>query len=445
MELHFKLKQFLVFMLLCFLCYLILWILLDLLMFEKVTGRENHNIVKSHQLPPVDANDTEHVKQHEETLQPRVIVQQRDAISQNTRLHLINTNFTEVFKNVQIGKQPSVNGQEKHVISKSKQLPPKDPNLNENVKQLEVGIQPNITFSNRHDYSFIINNSNKCNSIENKKMFNTDQVFSVVFLIRSSVNNFERRLAIRRTWGMATNFDAVYLESVFLLGTMNNPSLQNRLVEENGFFHDILQADFLDSYYNCTVKLMMALQWVVKFCPSGSFYVFVDDDYYVSMHNLVRFLRNPFSYPDENAVVNQKIIGNVLKEQRHTDLDNNNEHLFYAGYLTDHYPFRSTNSKWYISNEEYPYDMYPPFINGGAHVMSTRAVHKFYYATFFVKRFRFDDVYIGIIAHSLEVKPMHCKYFLLGYNTELFEKAVVSHGFSDPTFLEETWKKLHIF
>ena len=41
----------------------------------------------------------------------------------------------------------------------------------------------------------------------------------------------------------------------------------------------------------------MGLKWAAKVCPDARFYAFVDDDYYVSTRNLLRFLRNPVNYP----------------------------------------------------------------------------------------------------------------------------------------------------
>ena len=42
---------------------------------------------------------------------------------------------------------------------------------------------------------------------------------------------------------------------------------------------------------------MMGLRWAAEQCPTARFYFFVDDDYYISTRNVLRFLRNPVNYP----------------------------------------------------------------------------------------------------------------------------------------------------
>lgn len=67
---------------------------------------------------------------------------------------------------------------------------------------------------------------------------------------------------------------------------------------ESKNYGDIVQADFIDNYFNNTIKTMMGFNWIVKYCPNSSFYLFSDDDMYVSIKNLLRFVRNPSHYPE---------------------------------------------------------------------------------------------------------------------------------------------------
>lgn len=54
-------------------------------------------------------------------------------------------------------------------------------------------------------------------------------------------------------------------------------------------------------------------------------------------------------------------------------------------------------SKWYLSLEEYPYHLFPPYVTAGAFVLSDSALKDIYYGSFFVKRFKFDDVFLGLV------------------------------------------------
>ena len=90
---------------------------------------------------------------------------------------------------------------------------------------------------------------------------------------------------------------------------------------------------------------------------------------------------------------------------------------FYAGAVVPIYhrtPHRNNsieNGKWKISIEEYKYNLYPPFINAGAYVMSQHTMKTMYLATHFVKKFPFDDVYYGIVAKKCGMKLFDSRNF----------------------------------
>lgn len=52
------------------------------------------------------------------------------------------------------------------------------------------------------------------------------------------------------------------------------------------------------------MKLNFDLYYLFFNVIRSRFYVFVDDDYYVSTRNLLRFLRNPLNYPGYLGIYN---------------------------------------------------------------------------------------------------------------------------------------------
>lgn len=181
-------------------------------------------------------------------------------------------------------------------------------NVAQYATELEMGITPDVTPYDQHNYEFIINNKNKCDI--NYIQFNRSEAaagnivsllpLNLVCLVKSAVPNFEKRKAIRNTWGSENQIDdSVQIRTIFLLGSPTNETyhLQRHIEEENDRFHDILQGDFIDEYYNNTIKTLMALHWAITFCTNGEFYFFVDDDYLVSIENRLVFLSNPMLYP----------------------------------------------------------------------------------------------------------------------------------------------------
>lgn len=70
-----------------------------------------------------------------------------------------------------------------------------------------------------------------------------------------------------------------------------------------------------------------------------------------------------------------------------------------------------SSSRWHLTLEEYPYNYFPRYMPAAAIVMSKQVVDDFYYASFYTKHFRFDDVFLGIMAHKMNIIPFSCSYF----------------------------------
>ena len=117
----------------------------------------------------------------------------------------------------------------------------------------------------------------------------------------------------------------------------------------------------------------------------------------------------------------------------------------YTGYVFFPKPHRHKSSKWYVSFQEYPYTRYPPYVAAGAYILSNAALKKFHFATYFVKKFRFDDVYLGIVAKKLGIVPFHSDEFWFyrkyPYKVNDFRYTIASHEFSDPDEMEHVWNQ----
>ena len=120
----------------------------------------------------------------------------------------------------------------------------------------------------------------------------------LVFLVKSAIGNTDKRAAIRKSWGYERRFSDVPIRTVFLVGqSLTNVKLQAEIEAESRLHNDIVQGDFDDTYFNNTVKTAMGLRWAVESCAKSRFYMFVDDDYYVSNRNVLAYLRNSVNYP----------------------------------------------------------------------------------------------------------------------------------------------------
>lgn len=317
------------------------------------------------------------------------------------------------------------------------------------VEAMKKGEEPAVAPINPHEHRMLRTAKGKC--VEEDGVHYVP--LRLVFVVKSALENFHRRAAIRETWGFERRFSDVPVRTVFLVGSREDSGdVMAKVEKEHELFGDLVQGDFHDNYYNNTLKTMMGLRWATEMCPTSRFYLFVDDDYYVSARNLLRFLRNPVHYPRylEEPVLSfdgdeddpARSVRKSRKLRQLVDFDLPEDARLYSGYVFHSPPHRHKTSKWYVSLDEYQYHLWPPYVSAGAYVLSRQALVDVYYASYFVKRFRFDDIYLGLVAKKVDLEPFHCPEFHFypkPYSVGGYRYVVASHGFGDPADLRKKW------
>lgn len=227
---------------------------------------------------------------------------------------------------------------------------------------------------------------------------------------------------------------------------------QTMINQEQHTYGDILQVDIIDTYYNNTLKTMMEFKWIITHCPKITHVFFVDDDYYVSFRNLIRFIRDPFfankQRQSQIGSSSSSVVSDVppadTNKQSVSHLDRG-ETWLYAGFVNQKAaPMRHHMSKWFISLDEYPYSHYPPYVNAGSYLLSRSALYDIYYCSFYTKLFRFDDIYLAILAKRLGMTMHHSnlfKFYKEPYTATGFRYIISSHGYSDPEEMIEIWEE----
>lgn len=114
------------------------------------------------------------------------------------------------------------------------------------------------------------------------------------------------------------------------------------LIPEISSFDDIVQFDMLDSYTNLTRKMILALQWVVKSCPTAKFIVKVDPDVFIHVPLITTFLKH---YGENNSVYGH-IYPNAEVQRE---------------------------GKWAVPNTALPIPKYPIYAAGNSYVLSKDA------------------------------------------------------------------------
>ncbi|XP_015921042.2 beta-1,3-galactosyltransferase 1-like [Parasteatoda tepidariorum] len=125
-----------------------------------------------------------------------------------------------------------------------------------------------------------------------KESFCQGHVFLLV-LVTSEPHHFEQREAIRKTWSNQIMSHGLRTRTVFLVGRSENKFLNVLVKYEKDISNDILAGAYIDTYQNQTVKVLHGLKWALNTCKP-SYVLRIDDDSFVNLPILVRFLSNPF-------------------------------------------------------------------------------------------------------------------------------------------------------
>ncbi|XP_062983767.1 beta-1,3-galactosyltransferase 5-like [Elgaria multicarinata webbii] len=199
----------------------------------------------------------------------------------------------------------------------------------------------------------------------------------LVILVTSEIGQAKARMAIRVTWGKERVIADKLIVTYFLLGT--NLWAHDRIVvtTENLIYKDIIQKDFGDTYYNLTLKTLMGLEWIHKYCPQSTFVMKTDSDMFVNTYYLTELL---------------------LKINKTTRL--------FTGLIKNHdLPIRDPYSKWFVSKEDFPGRKYPPFCSGTGYILSTDVASQVYIVSNKVPFLMLEDVFVGLCLAELKIKP----------------------------------------
>ncbi|KAM9326422.1 UDP-GlcNAc:betaGal beta-1,3-N-acetylglucosaminyltransferase 8 [Gastrophryne carolinensis] len=264
----------------------------------------------------------------------------------------------------------------------------RDQTREQNVKGKEPYpdlLQSFLVHSQCRNHRLILNQPQKC------PMNDT----FLLLAIKSSPQNFAQRQAVRDSWGSEKSYGGRNVRLVFLLGIAPGPDLSPLLAYEDGHFHDLLQWDFADTFFNLTLKDQLFLGWAKTYCTGAKFILKGDDDVFARIPSIVHVL-------------------SLLTSHHH--------HSLYMGHVVKSAkPYRDPHSKYYIPPSFYE-GLYPPYAGGGGYVFSGSLTPWLYLMSQFVVPFPIDDVYTGMCFLALGVHPIGHPGFKT-FNTPKGEKA----------------------
>ncbi|NXC66091.1 B3GL1 acetylgalactosaminyltransferase, partial [Anhinga anhinga] len=230
----------------------------------------------------------------------------------------------------------------------------------------------------------------------------------LVILVSSGPKDVKSRQAIRITWASRDFWWGHRILTLFLVGqdTEGQDNAAALSVEDESILYgDIIRQDFMDTYDNLTLKTIMAFRWVSEFCSNARFVMKTDADVFINTANLVKFL---------------------LKL-------NSTENLFTGYPFIDNFAYRGFYKKTYISYDEYPFKLYPPYCSGMGYVLDGKLALRVYELMSHIKPIKFEDVYVGICLNILKVNihvPEDKQFFLYKINFDIcnYRHLIAVHG-----------------
>ncbi|XP_063074825.1 beta-1,3-galactosyltransferase 2-like [Engraulis encrasicolus] len=291
------------------------------------------------------------------------------------------------------------------------------------VVSLETSLGANSSLSEEmklllEPYEYLLNEPDKCR----------ESTPFLVLLVATEPEQREARDAIRQTWGNESVANGLGMVRLFLLGIQNGSSgrvaseeLQRSLRAESQMHRDIIQQEYLDTYYNLTVKTLMGMHWVATYCRGVDYVMKTDSDMFVNTEYLIHKLLRPSTQPRRR---------------------------YFTGYLMRGYaPNRNKNSKWYMSPELYPSERYPTFCSGTGYVFSGDMAARIYRASLSIRRLHLEDVYVGICLAKLQIDPTPppneflFNHWRVSYSSCKYSHLITSHQFQ-PNELLKFWSHL---
>ncbi|XP_076316741.1 beta-1,3-galactosyltransferase 5-like isoform X1 [Tachypleus tridentatus] len=244
------------------------------------------------------------------------------------------------------------------------------------------------TLVDKTDFRFLINN---------RRCDDAPDIFLVIF-IHSAPDHFQKRRAIRKTWGQERHLVDDLLRIVFMVGEVQGRGEVQKALERESYIHrDMVQGNFLDTYKNLTYKHVMGLKWVTYFCRQAKYIFKTDDDIFVDIFQLVTYLKGSLGLAPPRGLIMCFLIRNP-------------------------YVKRSQRSKWRVSFKEYPGKYYPPYCAGWGIIMSPDVVFNLYLQSTQVPYFWVDDVHVsGTLAQRAGVNHVDFTNKLSVTKEEIFE------------------------
>ncbi|XP_045211242.2 beta-1,3-galactosyltransferase 1-like [Mercenaria mercenaria] len=216
--------------------------------------------------------------------------------------------------------------------------------------------------------SYLLENKNHCSSVSN---------LTILVMVLSAPNNFQKRITIRETWANGSLYSSYgTIKVIFLLGIIDDSKVQYNIEKEFKRYGDIVQGSFVDSYHNLSHKSVMGYKWATERCRKAKYVIKTDDDIVINMFRVFKSDIHVMSV-NQNHVHCQRFTGSLVVREK--------QHKYYVG-----------------PNQFKGRTFYPPYCNGQYVLMLNVIVPYLYESALQTPLFWIDDVFIyGLVMGNI--------------------------------------------
>ncbi|CAI9096590.1 OLC1v1032775C3 [Oldenlandia corymbosa var. corymbosa] len=199
----------------------------------------------------------------------------------------------------------------------------------------------------------------------------------------STANNFKRRMAVRRTWMQYAPVRSRKVAVRFFVGLHKNQMVNEELWNEAMTYGDVQLVPFVDYYSLITWKTLAICIFGTE-AVSAKYVMKTDDDAFVRIDEILASL--------DRINVTRGVLYGLINSESH--------------------PHRNPDSKWFISQQEWPDDSYPPWAHGPGYVVSKDIAKGIYrkYRKGQLKMFKLEDVAMGIWIAEMKKQGLEVRY-----------------------------------
>uniref|UniRef100_A0A8C7X7W2 Hexosyltransferase n=1 Tax=Oryzias sinensis TaxID=183150 RepID=A0A8C7X7W2_9TELE len=221
--------------------------------------------------------------------------------------------------------------------------------------------------------------------ITNAEACKNSDLFLLV-LVFSSAGNVSQRDAVRKTWANQTLIEGFPVKTFFFLALSNTSAAHQELLSESERYGDVIQAHAgaERSLHGSKERTVLALRWVISFCPLARFVLLTKESVFVNLPALGSYLLRLHRHPED------LYLGRVIQQDQ---------------------PNRDPKSPGYLPPALYPAKYLPEYCDDTAYVLSQDVVRKVYVASASVLAPVSADVFVGLCARKAGVSPTHSARF----------------------------------